>query len=93
MTDKATIVVEIDAIVGATFDAWRIGLSNDPMRVKRQWKDGHKEDVSRWHQWQADSLDEAKDIQTTFINNGMRSAAEAEPEVLSDVFPAYVYVF
>lgn len=91
MTEKSTLVFEIDVVVGANFDAWQIGLTNDPARIKRQWKD--KADLSRWHQWQADSLDDAREIQTTFINNGMRPAVEAEPEVLSDVFPAYVYVF
>jgi hypothetical protein len=93
VTDQATIVIEIDAIVGANFDAWTIGLTHDPALLKRRWRDTHQADVSRWQQWQADSLDDARAIELRFTSNGAKTAAEPEPEVLSDDFPTYVCVF
>jgi hypothetical protein len=93
VTDKPTIVVEIDAVVGATFEAWWIGLTNDPTRRKQQLKDSHETDVSRWRQWRADSVEDARAIMQTFLNNGMQAASSRQDDPLSDVFPAYVYVF
>jgi len=74
VTDKPTIVVEIDAVVGATFEAWQIGLTNDPTHRKRQLKDSHKVDVSRWRQWRAESVEDARAIMQTFLTNGMQPA-------------------
>ncbi len=93
MTDKATIVIEIDAVVGATFEKWQIGLTNDPTHRKRQLKDAHKVDVARWRQWRADSVEDARSIMQTFLSNGMQPASTRQEDPLSDVFPTYVYLF
>jgi hypothetical protein len=90
VTDKATITTEIETIVGGNFKIWRIGLTNDPLVHKRQLKDAQKQDVARWQQWRAASLADARDIEQTFVQNGMRSGSSAS---VSDVFPTYVYIF
>src|SRR6185436_14854254 len=91
MTDKTTISAEIATIVGGNFKAWRIGLTNDPRVHKKQLRETQKQDVSRWQQWQADSLAEAKLLEGTLLKNGMQPGAGA-PKV-TDVFPTFVYIF
>jgi hypothetical protein len=91
VTDKATILAEIDTIVGGNFKPWQIGLTNDPRVHKKQLRETQKQDVTRWQQWQADTLDEARLIEGTFLKNGMQTGSGA-PKV-TDVFPTFVYIF
>ena len=94
VTDKSTISTEISLVVGENFIAWRIGLTNDPTWRKKHWKHNHKQDVSRWQQWQVDSLSDAKAIERSLMNNGMKGALEPEiNDVVSDEFPIYLYIF
>ncbi len=93
MTDKSTIETELYALVGENFNAWKIGLTNDPMRLKKSMRDVHKQDVSRWQQWQAASLADARSIESTFIGYGTSSEQGHEHEVVSDDFPVYVFAF
>ena len=89
MTDKETVTTEIDVIVGGNFKAWRVGLSHDPRETKRALSN-QKQDVSRWQQWKADSLADAKGLERACVGNGMRGVPSG---ILSDVFPTYLFIF
>lgn len=94
MTDTTGITQEINVIVGGNFEAWCIGLTNDPMRRKKQLKEDLNQDVSRWEQWQLDSLSDARLIERKYLDGGMKGAPDGgEPEIIAEVFPTYVYVF
>jgi hypothetical protein len=90
MTDKATIAAEIEALAGGNYQIWRIGLTNDPLVHKKQLRDVHKHDVSRWQQWQAPTLADARALEAKFVQFGMKSGAGGS---VTDVFPTYLYVF
>jgi hypothetical protein len=57
---------------------------------KAYWEDAEKQDVTRLHEWAADSLSDAKDIESHFAHKGIGSCS-------GDHFSAYkavdVYVF
>jgi len=91
VTDKITITNEINVLVGGNFEAWRIGLTNDPIVRKRQLKEAQGEDVSRWQQWQADSLGDARLIEAKFRESGMGASSQGG-DMVTDDFPTFVYI-
>ncbi len=91
MATKASIIQEINAKIRNTgFGNWRIGLTHAPDERKTYWKDTEKEHVNYWSQWAADSLSDAQDIESHFINKGMKGGTGGN---LSDQLTVYVYVF
>jgi|GEM_PF-6485888 hypothetical protein len=46
MTARATIISAINAKVGTSYSAWRIGLTHDPCERKTYWGQTSKLDVS-----------------------------------------------
>jgi hypothetical protein len=92
MSSKATIKAEIEKRVGTTsYSAWRIGLTHDLGERKSNWKDKEKKDVSCWSSWQADSLPEAHDIESYFINTKKMQGGTGGD--LSSYRTVYVYIF
>ena len=90
VTDRPTIALEIEAMVGGNFHAWSIGITNDPIQRKKHLRDAMKRDVSHWQQWRADSLSDAQAIERSNVANGMPSESDS---MATDSFPAYVYIF
>jgi hypothetical protein len=72
------------------YSIWRIGLTNDLIERKVYWRDTEKESVDHWKDWQADSLSDAQDIESHFINKGMKGGVGGD---LSDRKTVYVYMF
>lgn len=68
---------------------WHIGLTHDPDTRKQEHMTEGKT-TAYWKQWEADSLSEAQDIESYFINKGMREGAEGD---LNSREPVYVYIF
>lgn len=91
MATKETIKSGIQTKVGSNYSAYRIGLTHDLAERKSYWKDTKKQDVSYWKEWQADSLSDAQEIETYFIQTkGMKGGEGGD---LSSRKTVYVYVF
>ncbi len=91
MTAKVVIVSAITLKVSRTpHRYWRIGLTQDLTERKKYWSETKKEDVKHWSDWQADSLSDAQEIESYFINKGMQGGTGGD---LSTQSTTYVYVF
>lgn len=91
MATKASIVAAINTKMGGTaYNIWRIGLTHDPADRKTYWAETEKQSTTYWSQWQADSLSDAQDIESHFINKGMKGGTGGD---LSARRTVYVYVF
>jgi hypothetical protein len=91
MATKASIMSDIRAKVGSTESKiWRIGLTHDLTERKAYWRDTKDESVKFWSDWTADSLSDAQDIESHFINIGMKGGTGGD---LSARKTTYVYVF
>jgi hypothetical protein len=92
MTSKATITSEIRAKVGqGGYASWRIGLTHDLAERKKYWGEAQGKNVSSWKNWTADSLSDAQDVETYFINEKMMKGGTGGD--LSSNKTVYVYVF
>ena len=69
---------------------WRIGITNDPVEAKNYWAEKRNENTNHWSEWQADSLVEARAIEQSFLDKGMKRGSTG---VLAADGVAYVYVF
>ncbi len=71
MVSKSTIISEIDYRVNNVktpdYSAWTIGVTDQPATRKHQ-----HDDPKHWMQWNADSEQDARDIETHFKNKGMK---------------------
>ena len=88
---KQGIVVAIEKRVAsstAQYSAWRIGLTHDWVQRKSEW--GDSQDVTHFLAWQADSLSDAQDVESFFINKGMKGGTGGN---LSPNKTVYVYIF
>jgi len=90
VASKASIIKAIESKGGSHCGLWRIGLTHDPVERKRYWKDTKKQSVAYWSDWTADSLSDAQDIESYFINKGMKDGTCGD---LSASKTVYVYVF
>ena len=90
MATKEIIKSAIQSKVGANYSAYRIGLTHDLAERKSYWKNTEKQNVDYWKDWQADSLSDAQDIESHFINKGMKGGTGGG---LSAYKTVYVYVF
>jgi len=90
MASKQSIVAAINAKVGTSFSIYRIGLTHDLAERKAYWKDTEKQNVDYWANWTADSLSDAQDIESHFINKGMKGGVGGN---LVSYKTVYVYVF
>ncbi len=91
MASKASIIAAIQSKVGSTqYGIWRIGVTHDLAERKRYWGDTQKQDITHWSDWTADSLSDAQDIESHFINKGMRGGTGGD---LSAYKTVYIYIF
>lgn len=91
MASKADIKTAIERKVSGTrYSIWRIGLTHDLAERKKYWRDTEKESVDHWSNWTTDSLSDAQDIESHFINKGMKGGVGGN---LSARQTVYVYVF
>ena len=89
MATKSSIVTAINSRVGTTkMRAWRIGLTHDLAERKEHWK--RTQNVMSWSSWPADSLSDAQDIESFFIDRGMKGGPGGD---LSPQKTVYVYIF
>lgn len=91
MATKASIIAGIEFKVGGSsiYSAWKIGVTHDPEERQRYWKYKEITNIDRWGYWQANSLGEAQEIESRFIEKGMTGCTGGN---LSRFKPVFVYV-
>ena len=89
MASKLTIMAAINAKV-TRHALWRIGLTHDLAERKSHWRDAEGQDVSSWTTWTADSLSEAQEVESHYINKGMKGGTG---DNLSAHKTVYVYIY
>jgi hypothetical protein len=89
MATKGSIILGIQSKVGSSYGVWRIGLTHDLAERKTYWQDTAQQSTKYWSEWTADSLSDAQEIESDFINKGMQSAAS----ILAPYKIVDVYVF
>lgn len=92
--DKQSLVQAISHSVESAeapdYSSWTIGLTHDPTERKNQHESDGKW-TTYWEQWVADSLSEAQEIESFFINQkGMKGGPGGD---LSSRRTVYVYIF
>ncbi len=84
------IINRVESSAKVDYSAWTIGLTNDPAERKQQHETDGKS-PTHWKQWVADSLSDAQDIESYFINTkGMKGGTGGD---LSAQKTVYVYIF
>lgn len=87
---KQAIVDRVDSSKVVEYADWTIGLTHDPANRKQEHQADGKS-IDYWKQWVADSLADAQEIETYFINDkGMKGGTGGD---LSARKMVYVYIF
>jgi hypothetical protein len=88
---KQDIIREIIQKVGFTdFDGWQIGLTQNPDKSETQWKEEGR-NVSSWAAWAADSVEEAREIESYFVNE--KKMKGGTPGEFSPYRVLHVFIF
>lgn len=87
---KQAIINRVESAKTVDYSMWTIGLTHDPEERKQQHEDDGKS-TKYWKQWVADSLSDAEEIESYFINEkGMKGGTGGN---LSAYRTIYVYIF
>jgi hypothetical protein len=89
MTTKAIIMSEINLKVGSYARIFRIGITHRPDERKQYWST--KENIRYWSQWRADSLSDAREIESYFINERQMKGCTGGD--MSSRYFTYIFVF
>jgi hypothetical protein len=85
----ATIIREIDSAVfqrRGTIGEWSIGVTDDPDGMRHAMT-ASGFDISRWHQWEADTTSDALAVGNLFVTLGMNgSGLDETPSTSATVF-------
>jgi hypothetical protein len=88
---KYSIVDAIEKKCKTTgYTPWRIGLTHDIDDRKAYWQNHENDKLILWEDWKANSLSDAQDIESHFINKGMKGGTGGDLSAYKDVF---IYVF
>jgi hypothetical protein len=88
MATKEVIKKEIESHTGTSFSSWRIGITEDWEKRKKEWKDAGQ-NVTYWYHWQAASSTDAKDIESYYLGKNMKGGSGGQ--ITSRT--VYVYIF
>jgi len=67
MASESVIKAEIENIVGGKYSIWTIGVTDDPNRRR-----GEHGNPKHWHQWNADTQQAARNVESYFLAKGMK---------------------
>ncbi len=82
MASESQIKSAIEKIVNGAYSLWTIGVTDDP--DKRKEEHGNPK---HWHQWDADTEQEARNVESYFIKKGMKGGSGGLGSA------DYVYIF
>jgi len=84
------IVSRVELSKTVKYSAWYIGLTHDPDDRKQQHENEGRS-TKYWNQWRADSLSDAEQIETYFINEkDMKGGTGGDLDARKTV---YIYIF
>jgi len=84
------IVSRVESSKTTDYSIWRIGLTHDTDDRKQQ-HENERLNTEYWKQWQADSLSDAEQIESYFINEkGMKGGTGGDLDARKTI---YVYIF
>lgn len=84
------IINRVESAKTADYSAWTIGLTHNPTDRKQQHEEEEKA-TQHWKQWVAESLSDAQEIESFFINKkGMKGGTGGDLSLRDTV---YVYIF
>jgi hypothetical protein len=84
------IIARVESSKTVDYSAWTIGLTHDPAERKQEHEADGKA-TEYWQQWVADSVSDAQEIESYFINTkGMNGGTGGD---LSPRKTVYVYIF
>jgi len=87
---KRAIIDRVESAKTVDYSAWTIGLTHDPAERKQQHQADGKS-TKYWKQWATDSLSDAQDMESYFINTkDMKGGTGGD---LSARKKIYVYIF
>jgi hypothetical protein len=87
---KQAIIKRVESSKSVDYSVWTIGLTHDTDERKQQHEDDGRS-TKYWMQWVADSLSDAEDIESYFINEkGMNGGTGGN---LSAQKSVYIYIF
>ncbi len=81
MASEAEIKKAIENKV-SNYSAWTIGVTDDPARRKEEHGNPNP-----WHQWNADSEEAARNLESYFLDKGMKGGSGGKGSA------DYVYIF
>jgi len=82
MASESAIKADIERIVGGKYSIWTIGVTDDPNRRK-----GEHGNPKYWHQWNADTEQAARNVESYFLAKGMKGGGGGAGRA------DYVYIF
>ena len=82
MPSEQQIKAEIERIVRGMYSIWTIGVTDDPVRRRRE-----HDSPTTWHQWDAYTEATARRIEQHFLAKGMNGAPGGRGDA------DYVYIF
>ena len=84
------IVTRVESSKTVNYSQWRVGLTHDPDERKQQHENEGRS-TKHWKRWQADSVSDAGQIESHFINEkGMKGGTGGDLDARKTV---YVYIF
>ena len=81
-----SIITEIEGLAYGQYAQWTIGVTDNPDQRRRTHESENK-DTRRWSVWDANTEDEARDVERHFIGLGMQGGTGGRGRA------DYVYVF
>ena len=92
MTSALAIINEIKAAISQSrYPPWHFGLTNDAAERKKYWGTKHRADLSRWQEWVADSISEARTVEGYFSGENMLAGGTGGS--LTGQNTVFVYIF
>lgn len=82
----ADAIVQLVKHSGHSYEKWTVGVTDNPAQRCSDHKQSGR-DVSWWHQWNANSEQDARTVERHFLDQGMRGGAGGPGRA------DYVYVF
>lgn len=59
---------------GHSYEKWTVGVTDSPARRRNEYASGGN-DVKWWHDWNADTEQDARTVERHFLNKGMRGGS------------------
>ena len=70
---------------------WHFGLTNDPTERRKYWGIKHRADLTRWREWEVDSISAARTVEGYFSGESLLAGGTGGSLVAHAT--VFVYIF